>query len=84
MAIKPEQRQSQRHRTLLGGKIVFNAGRSVLDGVVRNLSETGARIQTENALAPPPAFRLDLPDGRSFECVVVWRAMGSLGVQFVG
>ncbi|HEU0118766.1 MAG TPA: PilZ domain-containing protein [Alphaproteobacteria bacterium] len=79
----PETRTSPRKRTLLGAKILFNDGCSVFDCVVRNLSDTGAMIQTENPLAVPNAFTLQLSDNRLLACEVRWRKISSIGVQFV-
>src|SRR3712207_2118031 len=39
-----DQRSSQRKRTILDGRIVFNKRSSVINCMVRDLSDTGARI----------------------------------------
>ncbi|WP_310423537.1 PilZ domain-containing protein [Mycoplana sp. BE70] len=77
-----EHRLSQRKRTLLGAKIVFNDGTSVYECVIRNMSDTGALVQSENSLAAPPTFSLQLTDGRVFACEVIWRKASSLGVKY--
>lgn len=76
------KRGAMRTRTLIGAKILFNGGHSVLDCVARNLSSTGARLQIENALSAPATFKLVLSDGRRFCCDVVWRKNGAIGVRF--
>jgi hypothetical protein len=77
-----DHRAAQRHRTLLGAKILFNSGHSVFDCLIRNLSDTGARLHLEDALAVPENFTLTVVDGRSFPCTVVWRKVGMIGVHF--
>ena len=42
-----ERRTTQRQRTLLGGKIVFNSGRSAIDCRVRNLSDQGGCLDVQ-------------------------------------
>lgn len=77
-----EHRQSQRKRTFLGAKIVLNGGASVIDCLVRDLSEGGARLALDGAPTVPAQFDLSLADGRSFHCTVQWRTMNALGVSF--
>jgi hypothetical protein len=78
-----ELRGHPRKRTYLGGKIVFNANQSLFDCVVKDLSETGARLASDAGSAIPDEFDLRLADGRKFRCEVRWRKPGSVGVAFV-
>lgn len=82
--VDDDNRRAPRMRSLIGAKIVFNSGGSVLDCVVRNLSTTGARLQIENALSAPSVFELAMSDGRHMSCTVMWRKAGAIGVHFVG
>jgi len=76
-------RKTQRRRTLIGAKILFNEGSSVLDCVVKDLSEGGARLVMDGAIAVPANFDLHLSDGRVFRsCRIAWRQVSSLGVAF--
>ena len=77
-----DSRSTHRKRTFIGGKVLFNGGGSVLDCVVKDLSDGGARLAVEGALAVPQEFNLRLSDGRVFDCTVRWRQFGSLGVRF--
>lgn len=77
-----DERNAQRHRTLKGGKIVFNDGRSTFDCVVRNLSETGAKLTVNSALGVPQRFVLAMGDGRRFDCEVAWHTETEIGVRF--
>jgi PilZ domain len=82
---EPTQRRvSTRRRTLLTGKLVFNDMASVLDCVVRDLSENGARIKLAALVQLPPAFDLRLHDGRYYRCKVRRRTGLELGVEFLG
>lgn len=78
-----ERRSVQRHRTLLGGKILFNERRSVIDCLVRNLSDFGACLQVNNTVGIPRTFDL-LVEGeeRSISSRVTWTSENRLGVSF--
>lgn len=55
------RRAHPRTRTLLEGRIVFNNRFSLIDCVVRDLSEGGARIEFPTPFEPPPTFELEVP-----------------------
>lgn len=78
-----DNRDTQRHRTLKGGKIVINDGFSTFDCTIRNLSETGAKLLVSSSLAIPKRFELKLDDGRHFACDVAWRTETEIGVHFI-
>ena len=46
-----ERRSHIRRRTFKGGKLIFNKGLSVLDFVIRDLSDHGARVELERPSA---------------------------------
>jgi len=51
--------------------------------IVRDISETGARLQVECVNRFPDVFRLYLEhEDFSAECVVVWRSKTEVGVKF--
>lgn len=77
-----ELRASPRKRVFKAAKIVIDAN-SVLDCTLRNVSETGACLVVENALAVPDEFKL-LFDDRSTSCNVTWRHLDRVGVRFCG
>ncbi len=82
MSDSSDNRLSQRRRTLIGAKIVLNGGASVMDCIVRDLSDGGARLALDGAITAPSEFRLTLSDGRAFDCLVRWRRVNMLGVRF--
>lgn len=78
-----DSRTSQRRRTLKGGKIVVNNGFSTFDCVIRNLSDTGAKLAVASQIGIPELFQLALEDGRRLQCEVKWRRDGEIGVKFI-
>ncbi|AKR54480.1 pilus assembly protein PilZ [Youhaiella tibetensis] len=78
-----ERRRAQRHRTLKGGSIVFNEGRSAIDCTVRNLSEIGANLRVTSVVGIPDEFILQMSDKTTRDCRVSWRKATELGVAFV-
>ncbi len=73
-----------RLRTLKTGKIVFNNASSVIDCVIKNLSQTGAKLKGENLALCPRNFVLKIPNGPEYECEVVWVKSAEIGVRFLG
>ncbi|HVT52118.1 MAG TPA: PilZ domain-containing protein [Dongiaceae bacterium] len=77
------RRITLRKKTLKSAKIVFNKKQSVIDCFVRDVSDTGAKLQVADLLAVPRSFTLLFNDGTSHECERV-RARGTeIGVRFL-
>ena len=76
-----ERRIASRQRTLKAGTIILNEGFSTIDCLVRNLSESGARLEVEHPLTLPDRFELTL-DGHSKACAVVWKSVRHVGIRF--
>lgn len=78
-----ERRNSARSRILKGAKIILRTT-SVIDCVVRNVTNTGARVQLPNTVDLPANLGLTFDGGRSIRpCRVIWRSVTETGVQFV-
>ena len=78
-----ERRVMQRGRTLLGGKIIFNAGRSAIDCRVRNLSHEGACLDVESQIGIPTEFDLAIADDEHPRaCRMIWQSDHRMGVSF--
>ncbi|SIR09091.1 PilZ domain-containing protein [Rhizobium sp. RU20A] len=73
-------RSTPRQRMLKGVKLVIG-GRSTIDAILRDLSDTGARIRVENTVSLPETFELLHEDGRR-PCRVVRRTINEIGVVF--
>ncbi|MCG6857914.1 MAG: hypothetical protein LJE67_07590 [Salaquimonas sp.] len=79
-----ERRGSQRHRVLKSGLAAYNKHYSTLPCVMRNESETGARLNFDDLASVPIAFTLHVGvDGYQVECERVWREGKACGVKFV-
>jgi len=77
------QRKAARLRTLKSGKMVFNDGNSLVDCLVRDLSDTGAKLKVVTAIGVPDRFALLLEgETKGRPCTVVWRTATSIGVMF--
>ncbi len=77
-----ERRRATRHRVLKGGQLAFNGGGGV-DCTVRNISQTGARVDVANLVGLPNSFTL-LIDADHFmrHCHPVWSHDRHIGVAF--
>lgn len=77
-----ERRKYPRTRVLKGAKIVLGAT-SVLNCVVRDLTNGGARVRITNAANLPAEVAITLDGGRTCRpCQVAWRTLGETGLQF--
>ena len=77
-----EQRRSDRRRTYLAARIVFNERSSTLDCVIRNLSRTGAMLELFGpAVAGHVADLVILKKAVSLRTCVVWCDGARAGVS---
>jgi hypothetical protein len=77
-------RTVKRARSLIEGKVVFNARRSTLDCVLRDLSATGAKLIFSAHVPVPDEFDLELPQkGRTHRARIMWRKLDTCGVRFI-
>jgi PilZ domain len=78
-----DRRKLARSRMLREGKILLNGHRSVIDCVVRNLSEAGACLQVASVIGIPPTFDLQIDrEMTSRPCRAIWHAQNRIGVEF--
>jgi diguanylate cyclase (GGDEF)-like protein len=78
-----ERRAEPRGRTFLGGKIIFNAGRSTIDCKVRDLSNDGACLEVESQTGIPVQFQLLVADDKEPRaCNLAWQSDHRMGVSF--
>ncbi len=76
-------RQIERRRVLKAGKLVFNDSRSVIDGTVRSLWETGAEVSVSNSADVPDEVTLEIPSsGFRWRANVATRRPTSLELVF--
>lgn len=78
-----ERRKHPRSRVLKSAKLILGSS-SVIDCVVRNLTNIGARIVVQNTTTLPEHLHLTFDGGRSNRaCKVVWRRLNETGLEFV-
>ena len=79
-----QRRRKPRQRCLFACRIVFGPEAFTLDGMIRDVSDTGARIRLLSPIPLPKSFRIILRDGVCQETETVWRRGQELGVRFLG
>jgi PilZ domain len=68
----------------LRARIVFNAGSSTIECVIKNVSAHGMRLEIADGLSVPGEVDLEVPHkGRTYRTRLVWRGDGIIGVAFV-
>lgn len=78
-----ERRRLSRHTVFRSAKIVFHDQASLIDCIVRNLTNNGACLHFEAAIHAPERFDLSFDNFRSVRiCHVLWRQVDRLGVKF--
>jgi hypothetical protein len=79
-----ERRNSERKRTLLQGRVVFNNRFSTIECTVKDLSGTGAQIVFEHPTEIPRQVELEIPSrGLAVRCEVRWSRDKRHGLMFV-
>lgn len=79
-----QRRHLSRQRCLLACRIVFGPQALTLDAMIRDVSDTGARIRLPTPLPLPKSFQVILRDGVCQEAETVWQRGQELGVRFLG
>lgn len=82
MDIRLENRLVPRRNTVIDATIVFDGGRSRVRCIIRNLSEMGAKLEVASVARIPRSFDLVVDKVRPQPCLVIWRSVKELGVQF--
>ncbi len=78
-----DHRRAPRLRALLGATITFNQGGSTVDCLVRDISESGARLAVPASVTLPAAFDLLIPRKNKKRLVrMLWRRADVVGVSF--
>jgi hypothetical protein len=78
-----DQRSSNRKRTILDGRIIFNNRGSVISCAVRDLSDTGARIAFGHTIPIPSEFEIEIPKkGIAVLARVMWSNGNEHGIMF--
>ena len=74
-ALLLERRIAPRRNTYIEARITF--GKTSLNCIIRNLSDTGAKLEVAKVAGIPDVFLLHAPGHRPQTCRVVWRALNT-------
>ena len=78
-----EKRGKPRRKSLLHGFVYFDDNPCAVECVVREISEAGARLKFDMALAAVDSFELDIPiRGQKLRAEVKWQRDNEIGVVF--
>ncbi|MGP9818441.1 PilZ domain-containing protein [Salinarimonas sp. NSM] len=79
-----EQRTAPRRRALVAARISYGGGSVTVDCVVRNISETGAKIAISEGVTLPGHFEIVIPQMNVVHRAELrWRRGGEAGVAFL-
>jgi zona occludens toxin (predicted ATPase) len=78
-----DQRTAQRHRVLKSAMIVVNNGYSTISCVVKNETDTGARLKIATVIGIPDEFELSIMGAPRRRCRVVWRRADEIGITYL-
>jgi hypothetical protein len=79
-----EHRRAPRINVLKRAKVAYDQGFSSVDCLIRNVSDSGAKLRfSPLAMTVPDNFHLVCMGSPVQSCEVVWRRIGELGVRFV-
>jgi hypothetical protein len=80
-----QRRSNKRYPTRLGGRIIFGEPGSSVTCLVRDVSDSGARLAVIEPVDIPPVFELRIPARRlAAQVRVMWVHEGEYGVMFTG
>ena len=82
-AARDNRRIAPRQKSFLQGRIFYNHRRASIDCLIRDLSDTGAKLKFSEAIVLPEVMELYIPHKDEFRRArVQWRAGGEIGVAF--
>ena len=85
MEVATELRKHQRMRTLKDGQLISEGMKSLVDVKIRDLSESGARVETQGFIQLPDAFTLLILSQKAlYPCRARWRRGTQIGIEFTG
>lgn len=82
-SVQPGEKRSERKPTFKAATLTFITGERV-DVVVKNVSDTGARVEFMRDISLPDRVLLSEPTLRlKIWAYVIWQTRGAAGLQFV-
>jgi hypothetical protein len=79
--LRLERRLSPRKNTNIRAEIAFSGGQ-ILPCIVKDVSETGARIELASVGRVPNGLVLLVPGHQPQPCRVAWRALKEMGLEY--
>lgn len=79
-ALLLERRIAPRRNTAIDAMISF--GKTSVPCIIRNVSDTGAKLEVARVAGIPDVILLHAPGHRPQTCRVAWRALKELGVEY--
>ena len=78
-----DRRHALRQKSLLRGLVYFGNSPSAMNCLVRDLSETGARLKFDGPITAPDHLELHIPTkNQVLRVKVKWREVDEIGVSF--
>ena len=78
-----KRRNGERCRTLKTGRIIYNNLSCVIDCMVLDVTDGGAKVQIADNLELPKDIRLEIQFGMTRNCQICWRDADKIGLMFV-
>jgi hypothetical protein len=80
----PERRSSTRQKSFLQGRIYYNNRRASVDCLVRDISDTGAKLVFSSAVTIPDVVEIYLSNKEEIRRArVQWRRGDEVGIDFI-
>ncbi|MCL4855082.1 MAG: hypothetical protein KJZ78_27285 [Bryobacteraceae bacterium] len=76
------KREDTRQRRLKEGRIIFNGRKSVMSCIVRDASNSGARITVGEPYLVPHEFEFAIQPGEYRSARKIWIRQNEMGLQF--
>jgi hypothetical protein len=78
-----ERRSGSRQKSFLQGRIFFNNRRTTVDCLIRDFSESGAKLKFHSLISIPDVVELFIPvKEETRRARIVWRNADEVGVSF--
>lgn len=78
-----ERRSGSRQKSFLQGRIFFNNRRTSVDCLIRDFSESGAKLKFHSMISIPDVVELFIPvKEETRRAKIVWRNADEVGVSF--
>ena len=80
--LRMERRLAPRRSCAIVAEVVFDGGRRVVPCVIRNVSDSGAKLELRSLVGIPASLVLRGAGFQPQQCRVVWRTLREMGVTF--